>query len=132
MPGKERVDATQPDDLGHIRILLEEMRAENRLTAESVDALGRQQSVELRSFEGRLGARLAILDAVGRSHGEELRGLKMDIAGLKSDSAGLRANVAASGADVASLNAAIISLDGKMDKVLDLEARVTALEPRTS
>jgi chromosome segregation ATPase len=170
MPGKKRVE--QPDEIGHIRIMLEQMRAENRLAGETADKLGRQQSLELRSVEARLSGRLEILEAVVRSHSEELRGirsdisgtktdiagikadsadlrtdiaglkvdsadLRTDIAGLKADSVGLRTDVAGLKADsagirtdVAGLKATVIGLDGKVDKLLALETRVTALERR--
>jgi hypothetical protein len=100
MPGKKRVE--QPDEIGQVRIVLEQIRAENRLAGETADKLGRQQSLELRSLEARLGGRLEILEAVARSHSEELRGIRSDISGL----------------------------DGKVDKLLALEPRVTALERR--
>jgi hypothetical protein len=64
MPGKKRV--AQSDDLGQIRIMLEQMRSENRLTAEAVEAVGRQHSAELRAFESRMNGRFDVLEALLR------------------------------------------------------------------
>jgi hypothetical protein len=96
MPGKKRVDGSREDDLGQIRILLEDMRAQNTRTAEAVEAVGRQNGLDLRALEERLGGRLDILEVICRSHAAELR-----------------------------------RLDGKVDKLVSLDARVTGLERRS-
>jgi peptidoglycan hydrolase CwlO-like protein len=146
MPGKKPVAASQPDDVAQIRIRVEQMRSENRLTADAVETLGRQQSLELRAVEARLGARLEILEVVGRSHGAELHGLNGDVAGLKTDVRRLDDKVDRLDGKVDKLDervekldrrverleGEVESLDNKVDKLVALDARVAAIEHRSS
>jgi hypothetical protein len=132
MPGKKRGDRSGSDDVGQIRIMVEGMRAENRLTAESIETFARQQSLEMRALEARLNDRFEILETVGRSHGAELKVLRTDVGGLKTDVSGLKADVSGLKEDVARLTTDVRQIDGKVDKLLTLDARVSALERRSS
>src|SRR5688572_26867942 len=98
------------DELGRVLILLEDIRAQNKMTIEAVEAGRRETSLEIQRLEARLTSRIEILEAVVRHHSEELRGIRSELVLVKSD--------------LASLKATVIGLDAKVEKLLSLEARV--------
>lgn len=103
------VTPSSSDDFGRILVLLEDIRAQNKATIEAVEAGRRESSLEIQRLEARLTARIEILEAVVRHHSEELRGIRSELASLK---------------------ATVATVETKVDRLLALEVRVTALERR--
>jgi DNA repair ATPase RecN len=104
-------DVTPPlsDEFGRVLVLLEDIRAQNKATIEAVESGRRETSLEIQRLEARLTARIEILEAVVRHHSEELRGIRLELTALK---------------------ATVNNLESKVDRLLALEARVTAIERR--
>ena len=105
------------------KALIEEMRAENRLTAESVGVTIGQLETRMYGHFDQIGSRLNALERLGRAHSD-------DVARIETKVAHIETKVAHIETDVAELKTHAARIEAKVDKLAPLEERVAALERR--
>jgi chromosome segregation ATPase len=78
------------DTLAHMNVLLEDIRAQNRVTYEAVVSFRDELRAEMQEGFRALVERVRVLEEVVRQHTTELREVRADISTLKADVASLK------------------------------------------
>jgi hypothetical protein len=110
------------------RVILEDIRSQNRATLEAVEASRTEFGRELQQFRQETNGNFAIVFGALREHTQDIRELKTDVAVLKSDVSEVKADVEVVKLDVAEIKTDLRRVDSKVDHLSALEPRVAALE----
>jgi outer membrane murein-binding lipoprotein Lpp len=144
MATRRRADPPEPP----WQVILEDIRSQNRATLEAVEASRVELNARFDREHEAVDARFTVVEGAIRGLASDVRelktdvkvlktdvtglktvaDLKTDVADLKTDVAGLKTDVAGLKTDVAGLKTDLRRVEGKVDGLVTLEARVTALE----
>jgi chromosome segregation ATPase len=122
MPRKNtRRPSERPDDSTVLLVHIEDIKAQNRLTIEAVHNVAQALDKKLEErFEG-VDHRLDALESAVRRNSDDIRRNSEDIDGLKQGVARLETKVD-------KIDTRLQVVEVKVDSLIPLEARVTALE----
>lgn len=141
MPGK-KPPPKKPEEAPAWQVILEEMRSQNRTTIEAVQGLRDELKQDIAEFREDTNARFQVLGSAVRQNSADILELKdavrentVDIQELKTAVRGNSADIQELRGDVSSLQkevrqngADIRRLNEKVDNLVGLEVRVSALE----
>ena len=139
--------------MGRVAVLLEKMRADNRVTREALFSFRDELNRKIDKNHEEAKAEFALIKGVLNFHSTQIGELKQDVAELKKDVAELKRDVAELKSDVAelkrnvaALNARVTAIEHRLDRMepqwedvraeraelVDLKRRVAALEAAAS
>ena len=111
-------------------VILEDIRAQNRLTIETVEARHDEMRRELQNFRGEVRADMSVLRTIVQGQSIDIRDLKNGLARVETKVQNIETRVENIATRVENTETRVQNIETKVDQLGAIDARVATLERR--